>query len=257
MPASLHYNISGRGDAVIILHGLFGSSRNWQSAARILAEDFQVITPDLRNHGQSFHTASMTYQEMAEDIVRLLDDLSLAKTVLIGHSMGGKVAMVNALLHTHRIEKLAVLDIAPVSYEHRYGKLFQAMYNLPLDRIRNRSEAEEILDRQINDIFLTRFLLQNLVRSDNGFEWRINLPAIQENIEKISTFPEPGNAGVFDNPVLFLGGENSHFIQPVHRETIRRFFPQAEIEYIENAGHMLHIEQPDKTVSKLRKFLES
>src|SRR3970282_637492 len=123
MPAKLHYNIIGEGEPILILHGLFGSSRDWYSIAKILAKDYQVITPDLRNHGQSEHADSMTYTDMAEDVLYLIKELSLDNISLIGHSMGGKVAMVNALLHPSLIEKLIVLDIAPVSYVHRYGKL--------------------------------------------------------------------------------------------------------------------------------------
>jgi pimeloyl-ACP methyl ester carboxylesterase len=257
MPVKLHYNIFGEGKPVIVLHGLFGSSRNWQSVAKTLSLNFQIITPDLRNHGQSFHAESMTYTEMSEDVLELIKINSLDNVSLIGHSMGGKVAMINALLHSHVIEKLAVLDIAPISYEHRYGKLFQAMNNLPLDNIKSRNEAEKILNDQINDIFLTRFLLQNLARTDNGFEWRLNLPAIQSNIEYISSFPDIGPDTQYEKPALFLGGEKSHFVQPQYHEKIKKYFPNADIELIENAGHMLHIEQPDKTVSKLRKFLES
>lgn len=255
MTVRLHYNIHGEGAPLIILHGLFGSSRNWQTIAKKLVGNFQVITPDLRNHGMSFHALSMTYTEMAEDILELIRDLSLDNVSLIGHSMGGKVAMINALFHSHVIEKLAVLDIAPVSYEHRYGKLCQAMQNLPLDQINNRNEAGEILNDQINDLFLTQFLLQNLLRAEDGFEWRINLPAIQSNIESISSFPDMGNGKQYDKPALFLGGEKSHFVQPEYHGEIKKHFPNAEIELIENAGHMLHIEQPDIVIDKIRNFL--
>lgn len=255
MTFRLHYNIHGEGIPVIILHGLFGSSRNWQTAAKTLSEDYQVITPDLRNHGQSFHAQSMTYTEMAEDILELIKTNSLDNVCLIGHSMGGKVAMINALLHSHVIDKLAVLDIAPVSYEHRYGKLFQAMHNLPLDQIKNRNEAGEILNDQINDLFLTQFLLQNLVRTEDGFEWRINLPAIQSNIESISSFPDIPTETRYNKPALFLGGENSHFVQPEYHGEIKKHFPNAEIELIENAGHMLHIEKPEVVVERIRQFI--
>ena len=257
MSVKLHHNIIGTGNPVIILHGLFGSSRNWQSVAKTLSENFQIITPDLRNHGQSFHAESMTYTEMAEDVLTLINELSLGKVSIVGHSMGGKVAMINALLHSHMINKLAVLDIAPVSYEHRYGKLFQAMNNLPLDQIKNRNEAEKILNDQINDIFLTRFLLQNLSRTDNGFEWRFNLPAIQSNIEHISSFPDLELDAKYEKPALLLGGNNSHFVQPDYHGVIKKYFPNAEIELIENAGHMLHIEQPEVVINSIRQFIEN
>lgn len=257
MSTNLHYTIYGKGAPVIILHGLFGSSRNWLSIAKNLAEEYQVITPDLRNHGQSFPAESMTYTEMAMDVATLIRELSLEKVSLAGHSMGGKVAMVTALEYPDRINHLAVLDIAPVSYEHRYGKIFSALQNLPLNRIKNRNEAEQILNEQFDDLFLVRFLVQNLSRTDKGFEWRINLTAIQENIEHISSFPEPGDKSMFEKPALFLGGEYSQFIQPVHKEPVSRYFPKAEIEYIKNAGHMLHIEQPEAVLNRLKQFLQT
>lgn len=257
MPVPLHYHSIGDGEPVVILHGLFGSSRNWQSIARALAKNYRVITPDLRNHGRSSHAASMSYTEMAEDILRLLEELALERVNLLGHSMGGKVAMVCALAYPGLIDKLAVLDIAPASYEHRYGKIFHAMHNLPLDKINSRNMAEEILNGQLDDVFLARFLLQNLVRTDNGFEWRINLSAIRNNIELISAFPEIGHKNGFNSPALFLGGENSHFIRPQHRPAILGYFPRAEIDHVKNAGHMLHVEQPQEVTDRLRQFLRA
>jgi len=257
MPARLHYNTIGKGKPIIILHGLFGSLRNWKSFAKLLANNYQVITLDLRNHGQSDFTDTMTYPEMADDVMNLIKKLSLENLSLIGHSMGGKVAMINALRHPSLIEKLIVLDIAPVSYTHRYGKLFEAMQDLPLNLVKNRIEAGTILNNQINDTFLTQFLLQNLNRDENGFQWRINLQAILNNIELISGFPDIETAIKYDKPALFLGGNNSHFIQSQYYKTIRDYFPGAVIELIENAGHMLHIEQPEMVVGRIRQFINN
>ena len=255
MPVRLHYRDTGKGEPVIILHGLFGSSRNWQGIAKKLAEEFRVIAVDLRNHGQSAFAASMQYAEMAEDLYHLISELSLESPNLIGHSMGGKVAMMAALKYQNRIKKLVILDIAPVQYGHRYGKIFAALNNLPLDRITSRNEAETILDQTINDQALTRFLLQNLTRSGPGFQWRINIRAIEENIEYINTFPEDIDNLQWNKPALFLGGKNSMFIQPRFHKSILELFPAAEIELIENAGHMLHIEQAAIVVDKIRDFL--
>ena len=255
MTIHLHYNITGSGDPVIVLHGLFGSSRNWQGMARRLGRTHQVIAVDLRNHGQSHQADSMTYPEMAEDVLGLVKQQNLVNVTLIGHSMGGKVAMACALLQTHSITRLVVLDIAPVTYQHHYGKLFFAMQNLPLEKIRNRNEAERMLDEMVNDIKLTRFLLQNLVRAETGFRWRINLPLIQNNIEHISNFPLPTAHTVYDRPALFLGGGESHFLQPVHHPAIRALFPSARIELIDNVGHMLHIDEPDIVLDRIRQFI--
>lgn len=255
MPVPLYYNSTGSGKPLIILHGLFGSSRNWQSLAGRLGRTHQVYTVDLRNHGQSQAAPSMTYPEMAEDVLHLIRGLALPDVTLIGHSMGGKTAMACALMHPDVIGRLVVLDIAPVRYRHRYGKLFYAMENLALDKIRNRNEAEALLDAMVNDIKLSRFLLQNLVRTGTGFRWRINLPVIRNNMGHISDFPLPAQGATYDRPALFLGGAESRFLQPFYHRTVRSHFPSARIELIDHAGHMLHAEQTDIVLDRIRNFL--
>ncbi|MBI4005158.1 MAG: alpha/beta fold hydrolase [Gammaproteobacteria bacterium] len=256
MSVELHHTIHGEGEPIIILHGLFGSSRNWRSIAGKLAEEYQVITVDLRNHGQSGHVDTMTYSEMADDIHHLMTHLSLDKVSLIGHSMGGKVAMMTVLQKPASIKQLIVLDIAPVRYERSYGKLFAAMENLPLDAIRNRKDAEDYLNRQINDAGLSQFLVQNLVRLDQGFTWRLNLPAIKSSIEYIAAFPVLSEDSHFKGPALFLGGENSDCIQAKHHKIIHDYFPRADIKMIANTGHMLHTERPDTVIEAITAFLQ-
>ncbi len=257
MTIDLNYNLSGSGELIVILHGLFGSSRNWQTLARQLSNDYQVMTVDLRNHGSSGHASTMTYPEMADDVHHLIEKYTADPVILIGHSMGGKVAMMQSLQNPDTINKLMVLDIAPVSYAHRYGKIFHAMNNLPLNNIKNRNEAEIIFSEWITDSLLRSFLLQNLVRNESGFTWRINLPVIQNSIEQISSFPEMANDRVFKRPVLFLGGEKSDFILPNHHEKVYSLFPDASIEQVKNAGHMLHVEETAVVLQKTRDFLES
>jgi len=255
MPAKLHYSIQGEGQAVIILHGLFGSMKNWRSIANQLSENYKVVSVDLRNHGRSEHTNSMTYFDMAEDIYALIKTLELNDVSIIGHSMGGKVAMVVSLQYENLIKKLIVIDIAPVRYTHAYEILFLAMGNLPLKNIKNRNEAEKLLDAQINDRWLTQFLLQNLIHNTQGFKWQLNLPAIKLNIDHISQFPEIDNEAQFDLPTLFLGGIESDFICEDYHETIHGYFSQAQIHMIEKAGHMLHIEQPAIVLESIKAFL--
>lgn len=255
MPVHLHYNSIGSGKPVIILHGLFGSSRNWQGMAGRLGHGHRVITVDLRNHGQSGQAASMTYPEMAEDVLSLIKQQALENVTLIGHSMGGKTAMTCALLQPDAIARLVVLDIAPVAYHHRYGKLFYAMQNLPLEKIRNRNEAEHLLNEMINDVKLSRFLLQNLVRTAAGYRWRINLATIQNNAEHISNFTLPVPHAIYDRPALFLGGKGSRLLQPVHHPATMALFPAARIELIDRAGHMLHIEEPDIVLDRICRFI--
>lgn len=257
MAVKLNYNISGNGELVVVLHGLFGSSRNWQTMAKQLATDFQVMTVDLRNHGNSQHAPEMNYPEMADDVHQLIAEHTSEPVTLVGHSMGGKVAMYQSLISPHTVSKLLVLDIAPIEYYHRYGKLFNAMQNLPLDTIKNRNEAEALFSREIDDPLLYRFLLQNLARSESGFYWKINLPVLQENIETINHFPDIEAGTTFDQPSLFLGGARSEFITPDSHAKIFSLFPNARIDLIENAGHMLHVEESGTVLEKIREFIST
>lgn len=252
---NLSHKATGSGPPAIILHGLFGSSRNWQTLAGKLGRTHRVISVDLRNHGKSEQADTMSYAEMAGDILEFIKTQKLENVSLIGHSMGGKTAMTSALMQPGSIARLVVLDIAPVAYKHRYGKLFHALANLSLSRIRSRKEAEQKLDALINDITLSRFLLQNLTRSRSGYRWRINLETIKNNIERISNFPVPAPHSVYHRPALFLGGAESHLLQPSHLPTIRAYFPAATIEVINGAGHMLHIDQPEIVLDRIAKFI--
>ena len=168
--ASLHYSRSGSGEPLLILHGLFGSGKNWHSQARRFAEFFDVYCVDLRNHGQSFHADEMNYPAMADDVVRLLDHLGIDSCRMLGHSMGGKVAMTIAIQHPALISRLVVADIAPVSYRHHYDDLIDPILALQLDRYRSRAEVDHALRAYIPEDTLRAFLLQNLER--DGAEWR-------------------------------------------------------------------------------------
>ncbi|MGH8120309.1 MAG: alpha/beta fold hydrolase [Gammaproteobacteria bacterium] len=255
MPVKLNFQVLGEGPTVVILHGLCGSLGNWRMMAKQLSANHRVVTVDLRNHGKSAHTGSMTYVEMAEDVLHLITDQSLRNITLVGHSMGGKAVMAAALMQPELSDRIIVMDIAPVRYAHRYGKLLSAMRDLPLPGIKNRNEAEKMLDALINDPELARFLLQNLVKTGNGYAWRLNLPSLRTNIEDISGFPDFGPHAQFRKPALFLGGVNSYFIRPEHHPVIHGFFPKAEIEPIADAGHMLHLDQPEIVLDKIRRFI--
>lgn len=162
----LHYREFGQGRPLIILHGLFGSGRNWQSLARALAANYRVITPDLRNHGQSPHADSMPYQAMAADIIALARQLRLKDTLLLGHSMGGKVAMSAMLTEPDCFKACVIADIAPVNYAHDFSALVEAMHRLPLAGLKDRNMAEARLAATIGDPALRSFILQNLVRAE-------------------------------------------------------------------------------------------
>ena len=253
--ASLHYTEQGTGPPLTILHGLFGSGRNWMRVARRLADRFRVITPDLRNHGQSPHLPGMGYPEMAADLFELLERLGLPSTLLMGHSMGGKVAMTAALEAPERVRALIVVDIAPVRYRHSFEPIFQALKPIPVEWIHSRQEAERLLAGTIDDGVLRAFLLQNLNRDENGFHWRINLDAIIAGMPEISDFPLADGGHVYPGPALFLAGEHSHHLRPEHYPKVYELFPAARIEVIPGSGHWPHTEQPQRFLELVEGFL--
>ncbi len=251
----LNYQEYGQGRPIIILHGLFGSSRNWQGIARALAENHRVITPDLRNHGQSFHEDSMSYIDMADDIITLCDHLDLSDCVLMGHSMGGKVAMTIALIHPEQFSALIIADIAPFDYEHSFHDLVEAMKNMDLKKLKSRVEAETELKKMSYDINTIQFILQNLIRVDGNFSWRINLEIISTSLTSLSQFPKNLKNKSCHMPSLFLGGSESNYVQSSHNAAIYHHFPAAEITMIDGAGHWLHAEKPNEFLKEVKTFI--
>ena len=246
MPLEIHYSELGSGEPIILLHGLFGSSRNWRSFARRLQANFRVITADLRNHGASPHAEDMDYDDMADDVSALLDKLKLNQATLIGHSMGGKVAMVLTLRSPRRIKRLLAIDIAPVSYKHSFDPIVRAMKALPVDCLSSRAQADRQLSAWIQDTVLRQFLLQNLVSTHEGFKWRVHLNAISSNSNAIVGFPEFNLGTRYHGPVCFIGGADSDYITAEYHDPISRYFPNACLHLIPDAGHWLHVEQPDR-----------
>jgi len=242
--------------SILILHGLFGSKRNWQSIARQISEQCQVFTLDLRNHGESDHHEDMTYQAMADDVFRFISEHSLENVTIIGHSMGGKVAMQMALQHPEIIKKLVIIDIAPVKYEHGFNDLINSLKSLPLDQISSRQEADKHLRQTVQPETLRQFLLQNLKNSADGFSWRINLDAIQANIEALMDFPGKHCDTQYQNSVLFLKGEKSDYIKHEYERTIFKIFSRALFITVADTGHWLHAENPDFVVGEIRKFIK-
>lgn len=253
MPVTLSHEILGRGEPLIILHGLFGSKRNWMSIAKPLAEFSRVIAVDLRNHGDSEHAASMSYAEMADDVLRLADGLGLERFTIAGHSMGGKVAMTVALEHPLRTRRLMVLDVAPVRYHSGFDRYIEAMRSMPLATLRSRRDAEGHLAPAVPDTATRQFLLHNLVREGDAFRWRLNLEALARNLPDLGGFP--ATERTYDGPARFVAGARSDFLKPEHEPGIRRLFPEAELHAIENAGHWLHADQPAAVISHFRDFL--
>lgn len=224
--------------------------------ARRLGAAYRVILPDLRNHGASPHADSMGYEEMAADVLGLLDEKGLPRAFLLGHSLGGKVAMTLALLHPERVAAMVAVDVAPVRYGHRFERLIETLRALPLDTLTDRAEADRLLSGEINDAQLRQFLLQNLVRRDQGFGWRIHLEAIHATMEDLLGFPDLSAGAPFLGPSLFVAGERSDYIRPEYTPTIRKRFPRAEVVTIPGTGHWVHVENPEAFLAALTSFLK-
>ena len=256
MSLDLSYSKIGSGPAVIILHGLFGSASNWRSIANKLADEFTVYTLDVRNHGDSPWADSMDYLDMADDVAHFVAQHQIDSPTIIGHSMGGKIAMTVALNHPEMLGKLVVADIAPKAYSHGgYHKYYiDNMLKLDLEQLQSRKEAEFYLIKQLNEPKpVIQFLLQNLVFKDNRYKWRINLNSLAQNLSAI--MGEIPSSESSNHISLFLHGENSNYVQSTDHTMINSLFKQASIQGIANAGHWLHAEQPVEFIRKVRGFL--
>lgn len=250
----LNYKEFGNGQPVIILHGLLGSLDNWQSIARELGRSYKVFTVDLRNHGKSPHSDTMNYEVMAADVLALMDKLGLIHAHIIGHSMGGKVAMYFALHYPERIDKLVVVDISPKAYSRGHDQIFKALFAIDPALIDSRGEADQQMQVYVPEPAIRLFLLKNLARDADGhFYWKMNLEVIYKNYEAIieaieSTWP-------YTKPVLFLRGGKSAYISEEDALSITDLFAQATIKTIPNAGHWLHADAPELFISRVTDFL--
>ncbi len=243
------------GPPLVILHGLFGAGRNWYSLAQRLADEFQVLVPDLRAHGESPSIAPLDYPHMAADLIALLDREGLESAHFLGHSMGGKAAMAAALHFPMRLDKLVVVDIAPVHYSHSFDHVIEALRAMPLNQIQNRREAGDWLSQRIENPVITQFLLQNLVVDHDSYHWRIDLDLLAKALPGIVSFPLDESIQPFEGPALFIAGGLSEYIKPQYHPAIRALFPHACIQTIEHAGHWVHIDQPEAFESVVRCFL--
>lgn len=226
---------------LLIAHGLFGSGRNWGVIAKRLSDRFHVICPDMRNHGASPWFETHTYFDLANDLAELLTE----PTLVIGHSMGGKAAMVLALEYPEKVKGLIVADIAPVAYSHSQNHHINAMRNVDLSKVVKRSEAGEHLHPEVRD-----FLLQSLDIKEK--RWRLNLDVLELEMPKIVGFPQI--SGTYARPSLFLSGAQSDYVRPEHREKIKTLFPRAKFAKIPEAGHWLHAERPRAFEAAIRAF---
>jgi pimeloyl-ACP methyl ester carboxylesterase len=250
----LHSAESGAGDPLVLLHGLFGRSQNFGRLARRLATRFRVIQVDLRNHGASPHAAGMSYEVMAADVLETLAGRGVTRASVLGHSMGGKVAMLAALTDPACVERLIVADIAPVSYRHSNAAVASAMLALPLEPGLTRAAADAHLAEAVPDPAVRAFLLQNLVLGDVP-TWRIGLQHIAAGMPLIEGFRPVPDGARYEGPTLFLRGGDSGYVKESALPVIKALFPAAVLETVEHAGHWLHAEQPEAFAAAVERFL--
>ena len=242
------------GPHVIILHGLFGMSDNWHQVARDLSSSYRVHALDLRNHGRSPHDPVMTYDAMAADVVEYLEAHAIPAAVLVGHSMGGKVAMHVALHHADLLLGLVVVDISPRAYEDRHDDVFDAFCSFPIATVTSRNEAAEIMTRLVGAESTANFLLKNLKRKGGaGFEWKIPIGTIRDNYRHI--IGETSDGVPYEGPTLFLRGEKAHYLLPADNPLLERLFPSFAMDTIFGAGHWVHVDNPAGFRHSLSDFL--
>jgi pimeloyl-ACP methyl ester carboxylesterase len=259
------------GPRVVFVHGLFGQGKNWTTIAKGLADSHRVTLIDLPNHGHSPWTDRVDYLDMAELVATELEQLGEPVTV-VGHSMGGKVAMQLALRRPELLRALVVVDIAPVSYPPTggrtddpdeeaspFGAYIEAMRALDLDQLTTRDEADAALRDVIPSRMVRSFLLQSLVReglgTDGGWRWRLNLELLDRDLGELRGFPAPPAGAVFDGPVLWIAGANSTYVLDEDRPHMDALFPATRLVRIKKAGHWVHSEQPEVFLETLRRFL--
>ncbi len=242
------------GPTVVVLHGLLGAARNWSSIAKQLALRYQVISADLRNHGASPWAKRMTYDDMAGDLRGLIQKEVPGPAIVIGHSMGGKVAMRLALTQPDLISHLVVVDIAPAAYRHDFGDYVTAMQKVEPAAFARRADVDQALAATVPEPAIRAFLMQNLVRARDQYRWRVNLDAIAANMTELMDFPT-GGARPFAKPTLFVAGEHSSYIRRQDRPVIEQLFPTAELVTVTDASHWVHADQPTAFLAHVTAFL--
>ncbi|WP_320053901.1 alpha/beta fold hydrolase [uncultured Acetobacteroides sp.] len=257
---------TGNGYPLIIVHGLYGSSDNWLSVAKMLEKHFSIYLVDLRNHGSSPHSPLHSYEAMALDLNEFIEDNCIEKPILVGHSMGGKVVMQLGLMYPSKVRRMVVVDISPLGStnarhkrhifeEHR--SIISILQHLPLESISSYKEADTLLGEHIASERLRGFLLKSLSRRQAGFRWKFNLDVLAEQLESIMSgfdLSNPAHVNQSSFPMLFIKGAESDYIDDGDRDAIRRFYPESEVVVIGNAGHWVHAEQQEQFVAVLMAF---
>lgn len=252
MALELHYRELGHGKPLIILHGLFGFSDNWQTHAKKFSSYYRVILVDLRNHGHSPWSNEFSYSLMVEDLQRLILNLNLSDIILVGHSMGGKVAMHYAQRYGTFLDKIIVVDMGVKKYPLHHQHILKAFHSIDLSKLTARSEAEKILATFINSNGVIQFLLKNLYWEDKGkLAWRVNFTVLEDSMAEILS--ELPKTEVFI-PTLFIRGSESDYILDEDISNIEEVFPDSSFVTIQNAGHWVHAEAPEEFVDAVLSF---
>ena len=250
----LSYRIFGEGQPLIILHGLFGSSDNWQTHAKKLSEKYQVVLVDQRNHGHSGHTEEHNYDLMADDLLELIAEEGMRDVIILGHSMGGKTAMRFAQKSGFLVKGLIIADMGIKAYPRHHDVIFKGLYNVDVAHCPSRKEAEERLAVYVSEPSTMQFLMKNMYWKEHGLlDWRFNLKALDNHIDDVlAALPQEE----IDCETLFILGGKSGYVTPSDFESIREIIPSAQFETIEEAGHWVHAEAPVRFLELLEKYME-
>ena len=240
----------GEGEPIVILHGLFGMLDNWKSIGRVLAQKYMVFLVDLRNHGRSPHDDEMHYRIMAEDVAHLMEAQWIYQATVIGHSMGGKVAMQLALDYPELVSRLVVVDIAPRAYQPHHQDVVNALSSLNLSTVTTRQQIQDQMDVFLDDASTKLFLMKNIKRDGDQFEWKMNRPVLLSKYANINV--AIASDMTFDGPVLFVAGGNSDYISDADIEDAREMFPEAHLVRVEGAGHWVHADAPEQLLDILK-----
>jgi pimeloyl-ACP methyl ester carboxylesterase len=250
-------SIGDHGSPIVFLHGLFGQGRNWTQIGRQLSADHRVLLVDLPHHGRSAWADQFDYLEIADQVAELLTESD--PVTLVGHSMGGKVAMVLALRHPGLVARLCVVDVAPVSYQgtSEFAGYIQAMKGMDLDLLQRRADADAALADAVPNETVRSFLLQNLRRDGDDWRWQVNLDVLGLDLGAVSGWPEErlADAASYDGPVLWVGGEKSDYVRQEYAAAMARWFPHHRRVTIKGAGHWVHSERPEVFLEVLRQFI--
>ncbi len=253
----------GNGQPVIILHGLYGSSDNWVPTARFLMQNFTVYIPDLRNHGKAFHYNSHTYNDLCSDLLNFIESQNISNASIIGHSMGGKAAMLFALKYEQFVKKIIIVDISPRGYTNdvdyliinNHKKIIKALQSIDLNVIKNRNQAASILQQQLNDYKLVNFLIKNLQWNKNtGYNWLLNINTLQNSLYHILSGIDNKDNDIA-KPTLFIKAKYSNYITNIDMPIINKMFSNVQLSIINNSGHWVHAEQPQIFNNIVQNFL--